>query len=131
MAEPEVRQRKPEKGTETETTSPPEKQVKKAKSKKDGKVEYENPWLDVARVLTFLFVVSCGLSYLVSAGESFFWTMKVPPKYLRTEWWKSQLVRESTGLSSYGILDNLETDIRLPIVTDWPYLPVPRATPRL
>lgn len=96
MAEPQVRQRKLQKETEPETTetTAPEKQGKKTKSKKDGKVEYENPWLDVARVLTFLFVVSCGLSYLVSAGESFFWTMKVPPKYLRTEWWKSQLVRQ-------------------------------------
>lgn len=95
MADTEVRQRKSEKETETEndTTIASEKPTNKSKGKKDAKVEYENPWLDVARVLTFLFVVSCGLSYLVSAGESFFWTMKVPPKYLRTEWWRSQLVR--------------------------------------
>lgn len=58
----------------------------------DDEVEYENRWVDLARVLTFLLFASCGLSYLVSGGESFFWTMKVPPKYLRAEWWKSQLV---------------------------------------
>lgn len=95
MAEPTVRQRKPEKDTtdtdETETQTS-HKTTKSNKKDGKGKVEYENPWIDVARVLTFLLVVSCGLSYLVSAGESFFWTMKVPPKYLRTEWWRSQLV---------------------------------------
>lgn len=92
MADPQVRQRKPEKEAETDSAAQvPGKKTSK-KSKKEGKVEYENPWIDVARVLTFLFVVSCGLSYVVSAGESFFWSMKVPPKYLRTEWWKSQFV---------------------------------------
>ncbi len=49
-------------------------------------------FLDVLRVLTFIVVASCGLSYLISGGDSFFWGLKHPPKYLQTEWWKSQLV---------------------------------------
>lgn len=70
---------------------------KKKKSKKsasrDDETEYGNPWVDVLRILSFLFLVSCGLSYLVSGGESFFWAMKVPPKYLRTETWRGIFVR--------------------------------------
>ena len=49
-------------------------------------------YLDVFRVIAFIFVVSCGLSYLISAGETWFWGMKHPPKYLQVKWWQSQLV---------------------------------------
>lgn len=99
-----VRQRRPEKGTEDltsasqaqaqEQTSATKKGKKKTNKSDDNedKVEYENRWVDAARVLTFLLFVSCGLSYLVSSGESFFWSMQVPPKYMRLEWWQSQLV---------------------------------------
>lgn len=92
-----VRQRKPEK--ETTTTSPsPEETTKGEKQDTTDydEVEYENRWVDFARVLTFLLFASCGLSYLVSSGESFFWNMKVPPKYMRLEWWKSQVVSRPT-----------------------------------
>lgn len=127
MADSEVRQRKSEKETETETTTiAPEKQTKKSKGKKDVKVEYENPWLDVARVLTFLFVVSCGLSYLVSAGESFFWTMKVPPKYLRTEWWRSQIVRHQVSPCHAALSpDHVLIHFFLSTHTERPSLPHP------
>ena len=57
-------------------------------------------FLDVLRVITFLFAASCALSYLVSNGETFFWGMQHPPKYLQTKWWKSQLVRSSAELLS-------------------------------
>ncbi|RYP80807.1 hypothetical protein DL769_002277 [Monosporascus sp. CRB-8-3] len=50
-----------------------------------------SPWLDVLRVLTFLVVASCGLSYLVSGGESFTWGLRHPPKYLSAQWWRTQL----------------------------------------
>lgn len=51
------------------------------------------PWVDMLRVLSFLFIASCGLSYVISGGESFFWGMKNnKPNYLRADWWKSQLV---------------------------------------
>lgn len=50
------------------------------------------PWVDMLRVLSFLFIASCGLSYVISGGESFFWGMKNnKPNYLRADWWKSQL----------------------------------------
>lgn len=92
-----VRRRKPT--SEEDSGAQPDAEVKtdKKKSKKrgtrDDATEYGNPWVDVLRVLSFLLLVSCGLSYLVSGGESFFWTMKVPPKYLRMETWRSMLVR--------------------------------------
>ncbi|KAH8900875.1 cytochrome b5 [Thozetella sp. PMI_491] len=61
--------------------------------------------LDVLRVLSFLFVASCGLSYLISGGETFFWGMSNPPKYLQTEWWKAQLVAQRGPV--YFTLDEL------------------------
>lgn len=98
-AEPDsaVRQRKAVADT---ADTPSVDEVGKKKSSKKSKrvdteeVEYGNPWVDVLRVLSFLLFVSCGASYLVSGGESFFWSMKVPPKYLRVETWKGLLVRE-------------------------------------
>lgn len=81
--------------SESDTPAPAPKQPKpkrKTKELVDDDEEY-SPWLDVLRVLSFLFVASCGLSYLVSGGESFFWSMRAPPKYMQLDWWKSQLVR--------------------------------------
>ncbi|EMR61903.1 putative cytochrome b5-like heme steroid binding domain-containing protein [Eutypa lata UCREL1] len=49
-----------------------------------------SPWMDVLRVISFLIVASCGLSYLVSNGESFTWGLRHPPKYLDAAWWKAQ-----------------------------------------
>ncbi|KAL2128919.1 hypothetical protein VTI74DRAFT_8480 [Chaetomium olivicolor] len=46
--------------------------------------------LDILRVLVFLFLASCGVSYLISNGETFFWGMSHPPKYLKVDWWKKQ-----------------------------------------
>jgi hypothetical protein len=54
---------------------------------------YTSLYLDIFRVLTFLFLASCGLSYLISGGETFFWGMSNPPKYLQADWWKKQFVR--------------------------------------
>lgn len=87
-SDPSVRQRKPEKGTENVTSS----ETPASKGTKAKKVAQESVWVDVARTLTLLFALSCGLSYLVSSGDSFFWSLKVPPKYMRLEWWQSQLV---------------------------------------
>ncbi|KAI5862401.1 cytochrome b5 [Durotheca rogersii] len=50
-----------------------------------------SPWVDVLRVLSFLVVASCALSYLVSGGESFTWGMQDPPRYLQLRWWQAQL----------------------------------------
>lgn len=76
--------------------SPGSAKAKKTKpvspeSKVDDEDAY-SPYVDVLRVLTFLLLASCALSYLVSSGESWFWGMKNPPKYLQAQWWRSQFV---------------------------------------
>lgn len=60
--------------------------------------------LDILRVLTFLFVASCGLSYVISSGESFFWGMQNKPYYLKPEWWKTKFVRSHPGIGTCTIL---------------------------
>lgn len=69
----------------------------RAKASADKEDRY-TPWVDILRVLTFLFVASCALSYLVSSGESLFWGMQHKPKYMRLEWWKSHFVRSAPVL---------------------------------
>lgn len=76
-----------------EAPEPELRKVRKPGKKLDDEDAY-SPYLDIFRVLTFLFLASCGLSYLVSGGETWSWGMKDPPKYLQTTWWKSQLVRQ-------------------------------------
>ena len=63
----------------------------RVKAKVDDE-DRDSPLLDLLRVITFLFLASGGLSYLISGGETFFWGMSHPPNYLRVDWWKSQLV---------------------------------------
>lgn len=93
-SDPNIRQRKPEKATEhaSSTEDQPVGTPLASKAKKTKDTVEESRWLDVARTLTLLLAISCSLSYLVSSGDSFFWSLKVPPKYMRAEWWKSQLV---------------------------------------
>ena len=97
MADAELRQRKAP-APEAEE-KPREEKPRKEKSREEKlreKVEREDettPWVDGLRVLTFLFVASCALSYLISSGESFFWGMQNKPYYLRLDWWKSHFVR--------------------------------------
>lgn len=91
-----VRQRKPQVAAE-EPTKPSELAAKPNK-KVDDEDAY-SPFVDILRVITFIFVVSCGLSYLISGGETWFWGMKDPPNYLQTEWWKSQFVSPATSLA--------------------------------
>ncbi|KAK2597978.1 hypothetical protein QQS21_005894 [Conoideocrella luteorostrata] len=88
MADTELRQRK---AASAAGDSKPVKSKSKSKSKRRGGGDDYTPWVDILRVLSFLFVASCGLSYVVSGGESFFWGMKNKPNYLRVDWWKSQL----------------------------------------
>lgn len=90
MADFEVRQRKV--APEEQPATVPSKSKSRAKADVDAEEEAYSPWLDILRVLTFLFVASCGLSYMISGGESFFWGMSNKPNYLRVDWWKSQLV---------------------------------------
>ena len=87
-------------GTDSDTpstTSSPEKKKKiltpKAPEKRLKDEDDYSPWVDIARVLTFLLVASCTLSYVISGGESMFWGQKEKPKLLRPSWWKSHFVR--------------------------------------
>ncbi|KHO01860.1 Cytochrome b5 [Metarhizium album ARSEF 1941] len=95
MADAELRQRKAEPAAPDDTRRHPkssesEPQPKRRRRRYDHDDE-RTPWVDVLRVLSFLLVASCGLSYMISGGESFFWGMKNKPPYLRVAWWKSQL----------------------------------------
>ncbi|KAI4859799.1 cytochrome b5 [Hypoxylon rubiginosum] len=99
----EVRQRKGKKeeplgarivelGTDDESDTPVPKPTRKPSTKKlvDNDDEGYSPWVDILRVLSFLVFASCGLSYLVSGGESFTWSLRAPPKYMQMDWWKAQ-----------------------------------------
>ncbi|KAI1107392.1 cytochrome b5 [Jackrogersella minutella] len=76
--------------SESDTAATQPKPKRKPKELVDDEESY-SPWVDVLRVLSFLAVASCGLSYLVSGGESFTWNLKAPPKYFQLDWWKTQL----------------------------------------
>lgn len=83
------------------TTTQPKQRKTKGKSKKRQQLLEEeddySPYLDIFRVLTFLLLASCGLSYLVSGGESYFWGMQNKPNYLKLSWWKMQYVGGEHG----------------------------------
>ncbi|KAL7911157.1 cytochrome b5 [Trichoderma velutinum] len=85
MADSELRQRKQQ---DAGAATKPAK-AKSSKSRADDEDAY-SPWLDVLRVISFLFVASCALSYWISNGESFFWGMRNKPNYMRIDWWKAQ-----------------------------------------
>ncbi|KAH8678132.1 hypothetical protein BX600DRAFT_493459 [Xylariales sp. PMI_506] len=77
--------------SETESQPPAEKTKIKRTTKELVKTEDSySPFVDVFRVLTFLVLASIGLSYIITGGDSFFWGMRHPPKYLRVNWWKEQ-----------------------------------------
>lgn len=95
MADSELRQRKPQDAEEPARETRPKKSAKRKLSETDA----EPPWIDVLRVLSFLFVASCALSYWISNGESFFWGMKHKPNYLRVDWWKAQMVSSPSNRS--------------------------------
>ncbi|POR37858.1 Membrane steroid-binding protein 2 [Tolypocladium paradoxum] len=87
MEDAELRQRKP-RGDDK-----PARETSATKSKSKSKADSDDfsPWLDVVRVLSFIFVASCGLSYVISGGETFFWGMTNKPNYLRADWWKAKM----------------------------------------
>ncbi|KAK3951902.1 hypothetical protein QBC32DRAFT_342865 [Pseudoneurospora amorphoporcata] len=103
-----VRRRKPESktaGRDTASASedsdveeivrpgfPPHSESRNAAKRRIQDQDESNPWLlDMLRVISFLLLASCGLSYLISNGETFFWGMSHPPNYLQLGWWKTQL----------------------------------------
>lgn len=86
MADSEVRQRKPAKADEASAPST------KTKTRSSSTTDEDKPaiWLDALRVLTFLILASCGLSYVISGGKSFVWGKEYQPQYFKVDWWKAQ-----------------------------------------
>lgn len=78
------------------SSQPKARSARKRRSPVDEEDDY-SPYLDIFRVLTFVLLASCGLSYLISNGESFFWGMKNKPDYLKLSWWKMQYVGGDHG----------------------------------
>ncbi|KAK0740418.1 hypothetical protein B0T18DRAFT_331915 [Schizothecium vesticola] len=102
MADSAVRRRKPAPAdksnpapSEPESIDDSEDEIAEAKpvppKKRIQDEDRDSYWLDGLRVLTFLFIASCGLSYLISSGESFFWGISNPPNYTKIDWWKTKL----------------------------------------
>ncbi|KAK6225756.1 cytochrome b5-like Heme/Steroid binding domain-containing protein [Colletotrichum tabaci] len=94
---PSVRQRKPVQQAEDDDnlfagTPAEHSRGKKSKRSKKAKAEADvySPYVDILRLLSFLLLASCALSYLQSNGESFFWGQKNKPWYLRPSYWRSK-----------------------------------------
>ncbi|KAF4507223.1 hypothetical protein G6O67_005885 [Ophiocordyceps sinensis] len=94
MTDSKVRQRRPQ--GEAEPPSAKEavragtKEAVHASSRADADDRY-SPWLDVLRVLTFLLLASCGLSYVISGGESWAWGVTPRLGFLQPDWWRAKM----------------------------------------
>ncbi|KJZ80259.1 hypothetical protein HIM_00109 [Hirsutella minnesotensis 3608] len=89
MAESELRQRRPQ-ADEDDAAPVATSTTRTTAAQVDADDDY-SPWVDVLRVLTFLLVASCGLSYIISGGESFTWGFQNKPGFLRAQWWKDKM----------------------------------------
>ena len=74
-------------------TNSPDAPKTKSKRKSAGDVDGYSIWIDALRVLSFLAIASCGLSYVMSGGESWTWGYKNKPQFLRAQYWKLLIVR--------------------------------------
>ncbi|KAI6784285.1 Membrane steroid-binding protein-like protein [Emericellopsis cladophorae] len=83
MADSELRQRKAK--AEPEHTKPSSIHDD---AHDDDKASF---YLDILRVLSFIIVASCGLSYVVTGGSSWTWGGVQLPEYARTVYWKERL----------------------------------------
>lgn len=97
--------------TERRESEAPKGKKKSSKARLEEEDDY-SPWIDVLRVLSFLFFASCALSYLISSGESYFWGMKDKPNYLQPKWWKAKFVRTITPCSIPSTHTNLRFEGR-------------------
>ncbi|RCI14440.1 hypothetical protein L249_6148 [Ophiocordyceps polyrhachis-furcata BCC 54312] len=87
----ELRRRKADNDNQPQEKQPSAKKYQSS-SAADADESY-SPWLlDGLRVLTFLLVASCGLSYVISGGDSWSWGVTPSrPNYLKPAWWKAKL----------------------------------------
>ncbi|PTB75887.1 hypothetical protein M440DRAFT_1357485 [Trichoderma longibrachiatum ATCC 18648] len=110
MADSELRQRKPH--AEEDPIEPTRR--KKSPGQLVDEEEKYTYWIDALRVISFLFLASCALSYWISNGESFFWGQKHKPNYMRVDWWKAKWedrTPDMRGVEDMFLpLDDPETD---------------------
>ncbi|KOS22127.1 Membrane steroid-binding protein 2 [Escovopsis weberi] len=90
MADSELRQRKQQPAPTSDATEADSSKKGKKSAPEDPEDGY-SPWLDILRLITFLMVASCALSFAVSNGESFFWGMKEKPWWLRRQYWTTKV----------------------------------------
>jgi predicted heme/steroid binding protein len=105
MADPEIRQRKPAPDTSEEKKASPSPAAL-------AKAEDHSPfnWLDIARSLVFLFLLSGSVSYFVTR-ESFVWNLQ-RPKWTNVDVIKSWIVSRITSPVSAPIPNLSQLQIR-------------------
>jgi hypothetical protein len=91
----EVRQRIPKSSTEKDASAVVDAETTTKSSSPAERIEAEdstNPFslIEVARMFTLLFVLSCALSYLVTK-EDLFWGHR--PVYVKLRFWRDLFVR--------------------------------------
>lgn len=101
MADSKLRQRKA-------AADKPSKTKKQDPSDDDG-TSY-TPWVDILRVITFVIVASCGLSYMITSGKSFVWGGVARPDVLRLNWWQEKLVRPPPSFSRCPAADTSRSE---------------------
>ncbi|KAM0426946.1 hypothetical protein ACHAPT_007844 [Fusarium lateritium] len=106
-----LRHRKPH-HEEAEPEQDQETTPEETKKRSSTEIDEEDPWdgytpyVDVLRVITFLLLASCGLSYVISGGKSWFWGMKNKPDYLTVKYYKELINGPPPPI--YMTLDELE-----------------------
>ncbi|RSM20950.1 hypothetical protein CDV31_000321 [Fusarium ambrosium] len=103
---------KPEQVQDQEEASESESENEEGKTRSSKEIDEEDPWdgytpyVDVLRVITFLLLASCGLSYVISGGKSWFWGMKNKPDCLTVKYYKELITGPPPPL--YLTLDELK-----------------------
>ncbi|UZP41993.1 hypothetical protein NXS19_009809 [Fusarium pseudograminearum] len=97
-----LRQRKPQpkndSASEVSQPSTPTKKGKKGKKTSSSKADQDDTWdgyspyVDILRVISFLFVASMGLSYVISGGESYWWGHKNKPEWMTQKFYQELIL---------------------------------------
>ncbi|KAL1898666.1 hypothetical protein Cpir12675_001773 [Ceratocystis pirilliformis] len=95
MADQEIRQRKPAVSEKEpllqENSIPAKPKSSHQRIRDEDEASASSLVLDIFRVLTFLLLASCGLSYVTSGGKSMFWSTQARPNYLTLNYWKAHM----------------------------------------
>ncbi|KAF5008731.1 hypothetical protein FDECE_5018, partial [Fusarium decemcellulare] len=119
-----LRHRKPQhedqesESDQSQPTTPTKKGTKRSSKEVDEEDPWDNysPYVDVLRVIAFLLLASCGLSYVISGGESWFWGMKNPPPYLTTKFYKELITGPVESFHRFRALKPTNTLLKPPPV---------------